>query len=363
MQIGLQLTLQMITPKYSFTMQLVNSLATVERLYGQLSQKSLIPSLALKITQENMILATHYSTSIEGNPLNQAEVTNVLLNDKMPINKSEKEVKNYFHALNHISVMAKRHVPITTDFLLELHKYAMEGMEIKRPGEFRDASVVVGHNSITGGIVIKHNPPYHTKEEIIAAMNEIIDWIITDEQTHPWIKAGIFHHEFAYIHPFFDGNGRMARLLTSYFLLMHGYEVTKYFILDDYYDMDRLEYSDKLHSADSGDKTQWLEYFLDGIGYSLTAAIARVDDVADRRVEEITGEKRVLVTPREEEVIQILIEKKAIKTNDVTESFEVTRQQAQSLLHSLVKKGLIEKYGKTKSSYYRLKPTPANQFS
>lgn len=336
-------------------MPMVNMLASVERLYGELSQRALIPSLSLKLTQENMILATHYSTSIEGNPLNQSEVTNVLLNDKIPINKSEKEVKNYFQALNHVSVMAKKHEPITVGLVLELHKYSMAGMDIKKPGQFRDASVVVGHNDITGSIVIKHNPPFHSQKEIANYMQELVDWVNTEDPAHPWLKAGILHHEFAYVHPFFDGNGRMARLLTSYYLLLQDYEVTKYFILDDYYDMDRLEYSDKLHSADGGDKTHWLEYFLEGISYSLTAAMARVDEIAERKVEEITGEKRVLVTPREEEILQIVIEKKAIKMDDIKDQFEVTRQQAQALLGSLVKKGLLEKYGKTKASYYRLK--------
>ena len=71
-------------------------------------------------------------------------------------------------------------------------------------------------------------------------------------------------------------------------------------------------------------------------------------------LEEIKGEKRVIVTTREEEVLQIVIDKKAIKTTDIQDALSVTRQQAHSLLHSLVKKGLLEKFGKTKTSYYKL---------
>ena len=168
------------------------------------------------------------------------------------------------------------------------------------------------------------------------------------------MKAAILHHQFAYIHPFFDGNGRLARILTTYFLLLEQYEVSKYFIIDDYYDIDRHLYSDCLHSADKGDKTSWIEYFLEGIASSLQGSIGRINELRRHHLDDLEGEKRVLVTPREEEVLQIVINKKAIKTSDIEKAFSVSRQQAHSLLASLVSKGLLEKFGKTKTSFYKL---------
>ncbi len=341
-------------PKFNYTTSLVNQLANVERLYGQLISEGLIPSLSLKLTQENQILATHYSTSIEGNPLSPKEVTNILLGDTIPTTKSEREVKNYFDALNHVSVMAFKKRPLSIDLTLELHKYVMKGVENKNPGKFRNGKVIVGHKGISG-LVVKHDPPVHDVKAIQTKLIEVFDYLNQPTETSPLIQSGILHHEVAYIHPFFDGNGRVTRLLTAYFLLMHSYEVTKYFILDDYYDLDRLEYSDKLHSADSGDKTDWLEYYLEGIGHSVKAAIERVKDLTERRIESIKGDKRVLVTNREEDVLQIVLELKQIKTQDVVKHINVSRQQSQSLLHNLVDKGILERIGVTKSSYYQLK--------
>jgi len=203
-------------------------------------------------------------------------------------------------------------------------------------------------------IVVKHNPPYHTEKEIKAALTELYTWLHEEKEFHPLLKAAILHHQFAYIHPFFDGNGRLARILTTYYLLLEQYEVTKYFIIDDYYDIDRHLYSDCLHSADSGDKTSWIEYFLEGIQSSLQGAISRISELKRHHLDNIEGEKRVLVTPREEEVLQIIIDKKAIKTSDIENAFEVSRQQAHALLSSLVSKKLLKKYGKTKTSYYKL---------
>lgn len=77
----------MFEPKFTFTMSIVNTVASIERLYGQLLTEKLIPSLALQLTQENQVLATHYSTSIEGNPLSPLDVTNIILGDQIPVTK------------------------------------------------------------------------------------------------------------------------------------------------------------------------------------------------------------------------------------------------------------------------------------
>lgn len=79
-----------------------------------------------------------------------------------------------------------------------------------------------------------------------------------------------------------------------------------------------------------------------------------------KTLENIEGEKRVLVTSREEEVLQIVLDKKAIKSSDIQDLLEVTRQQAHNLLSSLVKKGLLQKFGKTKTSYYMLAKQSGN---
>lgn len=344
----------MFNPTFNYTPKIVNTLSAIERLYGQLMTEKLIPSLSLKLSEENQILATHYSTSIEGNPLSPRDVTNIILGDQIPVTKSEKEVKNYFSVLNQIFLLAKKHEPITSGLTENLHKQLMKGVDKNHEiGHFRNGSVFVGHKT-KEEIVVKHNPPFHKSSQIKNALSELYNWVSKEDEVHPLIKAGILHHQFAYIHPFFDGNGRLARILTAYYLLLKDYRVVKFFIMDDYYDIDRQMYSDTLHTADSGDETFWLEYFLEGIAHSLQAALGRINELKSSTLEEVAGEKRVLVTNREEEVLQIVINKKAVKTSDIQDSLDVTRQQAHALLASLVKKKLLKKFGKTKTSYYKL---------
>ena len=349
------------SPKFTYTPKIINTLSRIERLYGQILGENLIPSLALRLANENQVLATHHSTSIEGNPLTPKDVTNIILGGQIPTTKSELEVNNYFKTLNKIYLLSKKKEKISLSLTKNLHKILMEELDQKSLNEFRNGSVFIGHRTKVE-LVIKHNPPFHTRDEISKALDTLYSWLNKPNDLHPLIKAGILHHEFAYIHPFFDGNGRLARILTAYYLLLNNYEVAKYFILDDYYDIDRSQYSDMLHSADlpagkagNGNNTKWLEYFLEGIAYSLQAAAGRINDLKRKNLDDIEADKRVLVTRREEEVLEILIDKKAIKTQDIVEYLSVTRQQAHSLLASLVKKGLVRKYGSTKTSYYKLK--------
>lgn len=343
----------MFKPVFSISSKMVNSLTTIERLYAQLIAEKLIPSLALKLSEENQVLATHYSTSIEGNPLSSYDVTNIVLGDKIPVTKSEKEVKNYFTALNKIFIIQKERIPIDLELTKNLHKVLMGDLDDKSPDDFRGSEVFIGHKT-REEIIVKHNPPFHKKKDIENALSQLFEWLNSPDELHPLIKAGIFHHQFAYIHPFYDGNGRLTRILTEYYLLLKNYQVAKFFILDDYYDIDRQMYSDMLHSADKNNKTFWLEYFLEGIANSLQAALARVNELKKVSLDELTGEKRVLVTPREEEVLEIIMDKKAVKTRDVQEALSVSRQQAHALLFSLARKKLVEKFGKTKTSYYKL---------
>lgn len=163
------------------------------------------------------------------------------------------------------------------------------------------------------------------------------------------LKAGIFHHHYVYIHPFEDGNGRTCRLLTALGLLKSGYQINKYFVLDDYYDIDRSMYSDMLSSADTGDKTEWLEYFTSGVKYSLQGSLGRVKTL----LQTVAVEERP--TNKEHAVLELLRSHHQLTSADITEFLRVSRQQAHKLLSGLVRKGYADKKGGTKNSYYFLK--------
>jgi len=336
-------------PFYKLTPDLLFRIATIERLYGQIEGLKIPQNLELNLTRQNMIQSSYASNKIEGNPLTLPEVTNLLLDDRVPANRSEKEVVNYFDTLKKLPQW--RNQPVSVEFVTSLHGKLLEGVD-KTAGNIRNVKVVVGRTGNEGGnttLRVKHDPPFHTREEISKQLDERIQWTQSDRDTHACIQAGIFHHEFVYIHPFEDGNGRICRILTALILLKAGYQINRYFILDDYYDIDRHQYSDMLHSADTGDKTAWLQYFCDGIRYSLQSALGRLKTAM--RTLSIPNRP----TKREQEVLTIIDEQKELTSTDIAKKLSITRQQAHNLLKSLVKKGFLERKGSTKSSYYILK--------
>lgn len=336
----------MFIPKYTLTGKLLKNLTQIERLYGQIEALRLPRELQLNLERNNLVESVYISNSIEGNRLSLPEVTNLLLGDRVPVNRDEKEVKNYFEILKDLSGWVER--DMSSEVAVELHQRLMAGVKDDIAGVIRNTRVVVGARDDTGTVRVQHEPPYHTRKEIYSALREFFSWLVAVDIPVP-LKAGIWHHQFVYIHPFEDGNGRICRLLTALIFLQGGYEINKYFVLDDYYDIDRLQYSAKLHTADAGDKTEWLEYFTDGVKYSLQGALGKARNAL------LTMSISQQPTTKEKEVLKIFEEYPEVSSAAVAKRLDVTRQQAHRLLQSLVQRGLVEKLGATKASYYVLR--------
>lgn len=335
----------MIEPKYTLNNKILMNLSTIERIYGQLESKTIPQELFLNLERNNLFKSSYSSNSIEGNPLSEQEVTNLLLGDRIPVNRDEKEVHNYFNILKSFDDKYKN---LDLDTVLSMHKELLTGVNNDIAGKIRESKVVVGNPTETGEIIIKHDPPAHTRTEIEMLLNELFDWVGGSTEV-PILKAGIYHHQFVYVHPFVDGNGRTARLSTALLLHQYNYKINKYFIIDDYYDIDRIQYSDALHSADGGDKTEWLEYFTDGVKYSLQSALAKVEN----GLQSLSFDLRP--TKREMDVLDILKKYKELTSAQVAIDLNISRQQAFNLLNGLIEKGLLIKEGETKNSYYHLK--------
>jgi Fic family protein len=337
----------MFKPNYLVTPKLLNNINEIERLYGRLEGMKVPQSLLLNLKRDNLITSSYASNSIEGNPLSQAVVTNLLLNDLVPVNLDEKEVVNYFQILKNLEKRAKESLDI--DQILSIHNELMTGVDDEIKGKIREKEIVVGNRGLNGEIFVKHNPPFHDAISIKNALKELTEW--TEKSQEPAIlKAGIFHHQFVYIHPFVDGNGRTCRLATALILLKYHYLINKYFVLDDYYDIDRDNYSDSLHLADKGNQTEWLEYFTDGVKYSLQSALSRIET----GINQLSFDLRP--SPRESDALKIIQKYRQVKTADLVRELKITRQQAFNLLKALTEKGYIEKKRTTKDSYYIIKP-------
>ena len=102
-------------------------------------------------------------------------------------------------------------------------------------------------------------------------MSELVEWLKLEQEINPVLVAGIAQFQLVHIHPFLDGNGRSARLLSTLYLYKTGYDFKRLFTISEYYDRDRSNYYKAIQSVRENDMdmTSWLEYFVNGLATQL----------------------------------------------------------------------------------------------
>ena len=136
-------------------------------------------------------------------------------------------------------------------------------------GLYRKTQVVV-KNSQTGEVTFRP-PPAVEVPFLIASFLQWLNMKDPDE-LHVVLKAGIAHYEVVRVHPFLDGNGRVARAAATLVLFKAGYDIKRFFSLEEHYDREPIIYYDALQAVgkQNGNITPWLEYFSEGLAIELT---------------------------------------------------------------------------------------------
>jgi Fic family protein len=206
----------------------------VDRLFNELDElRPLGDEAKGKLRQKLNIDWNYNSNAIEGSTLTLGETRTFLLHG---ITAKGKPFRDYIdaeghdHAIEAVEEVLRGDHPLTQAFTRELHKIllkepytipavALDGSETTKtvtPGEYK---ALPNHVKTSTG----KTHYYASPEETQAKMNDLFDWYNKQTDTHPLITAAAFHYRFVIIHPFDDGNGRMARLLMNLILMKNGY--------------------------------------------------------------------------------------------------------------------------------------------
>ena len=177
-----------------------------------------------------------------------------------------------------------------------------------------------------------------------------------DEEVHPVLKSGIVHYELVRIHPFLDGNGRVARAFATLILYQDGYDIRKFFSLEEYFDKDATSYYEALQSVEKneGDLTHWLEYFTLGLSIELSKIRERVESISvDAKIKEKLGGSAIMLTSRQLKIIEY-IQKVGYLQNQAFEQLfpMVSEDTVLNEIKALVENGIIKKHGVTKGAKY-----------
>lgn len=269
-------------PKFQLTEHIRTNLHEIERLNDRLQSSRVLPEVEADIHERATVESVHSSTAIEGNPLNSAEVKEVI-NSEAPLDKhayAQIEVLNYKKALDHITERRYGQTEITMDDVLKMHRIISKDLlPDEKSGKLRTGDVFVVNQRRE--ILYTAAKPTELEREI----NGLLLWLRGNQfMIHPVIMAAVLHLHFVDIHPFADGNGRTARALTSLYLALSGYDCNGSLELDSYYATGRPAYYAILRqvngasyeTAKSADITPWLEYFTEGFVSSLHVLEAEI---------------------------------------------------------------------------------------
>jgi Fic family protein len=254
-------------PKFTITNKINKALIEIERVRGFLDAVKLKDDWLSEMQKQALILETHYSTHIEGTEINLAQAQEVLSGKKVagvdPDDK--KELTNYKQAMNFIAKYLGKEDPISDGLIRELHKMIVQGVrgDNAQAGTYRKIQNYVA-NSRTKAIIYTPPPPL----EVQHLMRELTDWVnkaVYD--LPPILVSAITQFQLVHIHPFVDGNGRTARLLSTLILYKTGYDFKRLFTISEYYDQNRQAYYSAIQSVRENkmDMTAWLEYFTEGL--------------------------------------------------------------------------------------------------
>ena len=254
--------------KVSLEYEFMNYVSKLNKKKQHLDTFRPIPSYILNTIKDNLNIEwTYNSNNIEGNTLTLLETRMVLEEGITVKGKSLREhfeVVNHQEAIEYVEFLAKPGYKITEKDILEIHSLVLNKIEKDFAGRLRTAGV-----RITGANFIPPNA-YKVPE----LLTELLDWTSEDNIAHFIAKVCVFHHRFVWIHPFFDGNGRTARLLTNLLLMKEGFPPA--IILS----ADRKRYYEALNLANEGNYSKLMYLIAQALDRSLTIYLSNLDDTA-----------------------------------------------------------------------------------
>ena len=248
---------------------ILNSILEIEKSKNSLDLVKIPINLSNKFRKNTKKRSSYASNKIEGNPLTYEQADAAIEAKNRHFLKPEQEIRNYYLALELLEKKLENKEPLSLKLLLEVQKQICEGEPKEKIG-LRGAMppgvlFAVWNDDGTPAYI----PPEYSEVPIL--LDELLKYI-NDSDDHPLIKAAVIHYQLVTIHPFEDGNGRTARIISSYYLSLNGYgfknvgsfEEYMSYNIDEYYDSLQMGlpilYYDGRNNPPHGEI--WIKYYL-----------------------------------------------------------------------------------------------------
>ncbi len=319
------------------------------------------PQLIASLRESARLLSTHYSTQIEGNRLTLPEVGQVIARKGgFPgREKDEKEVRNYYKAAEKAEMLAALERPLREGDIQLLHALAFDGRA--KPTPYRYGQNVIRHS---GDGLIVYMPP--EAKDVPLLMQELVQWINHQIKEKPLpvpVISALAHYQFATIHPYYDGNGRTARLLATMLLHRGGYGLKSIFSLEEYYARNLRGYYEALAVGPShnyyfgrvdADVSGFVQYFCEGMADAFARVRARAESAA---ADAQPGKESLLreLRPLQRQVLGLFIRSKVATVSEIASYLGISARQGRDQCRKWFEDGfLVVENPSKKARSYRL---------
>lgn len=348
----------MYQPRFTITNEILRNIGNIEACREVIDNAPLVPAWEKKFREEAALRTVHYGTHLEGNELSLVEAAKVLEGGEIVARERDiQEVINYRNVLKFIDEQTEKN-EYSESQLKKIHFLTVNRLIAKdKSGEYRQSQVVL-RNSLTGEISFK--PPNFI--EVPSLVEDFLSWLNSQKakEVHPIIRAAITHYTLVAIHPFVEGNGRVARAFATHVLFSEGWDIKRFFSLEEYFDKDAESYfgalmqiSNQSPNLSERDLTPWIEYFSKALAIELTRIKEKVRKLSvDLKLKGRLG-RQVALSERQMKLVEYLEEYKEITVPQARQILPmVSDDTILRDLKDLVKKGIIKKEGKTKAARY-----------
>lgn len=339
----------------------MKNVGSIEASKEIIENAPLVPSFEKQFQSDALVRTIHHGTHIEGNDLTLYQTKKILEGAEVYARARDiQEIINYRNVSILLNDLAVKRGGYDTDMLKDIHKATVDRIIVpEKVGVFRTTEVVIKEEG-TGKIIFQPPP----SPEVPYLLEDFFEWLNNAEamEIHPIIRAGIAHYILVSIHPFVEGNGRTVRAFASLILMREGYDIKKFFSLEEHFDEDPSAYYEALGQVDrqtpnmgSRDLTPWLEYFTLVVATELEKIKEKVRKLSiDSRLKVKFGEQ-IALTERQMRLIEYISDQGSGGMGELKKVLPmVSEDTILRELRDLLEKGIIKKQGSTKASKYVL---------
>ncbi len=337
------------TPVFSITPKAAKGLMRIEAARAEVAHIPIPPPVEAELRRQARVRSTHFSTRIEGNRLTLDEAERAIRDDRAVFHGRERdvsEVRNYWNARLRVEEWAEKGRTVTEELVRRLHALVEKGPRA-RPTPYRDGQNAI-RDAASGALV--YLPP--EAKDVPGLMQGLVKWIesaLGADVPIPVI-AGLAHYQFVTIHPYYDGNGRTARLLATFILHRYGYGLNGFLSVEEFYARDLAEYYAALvvhphHNyymgREAADLSGWLEYYAATLAQIFDAVATEARRLVAAGVQPEPAFLRRL-DRRARTVLALFARQEQIAAGDVAEALGLSDRMARVLLNAWIADGWLE---------------------